>query len=394
MSGKASFAKILQRSKYATYDPSISQVYSAAAANRARGDFGFKRPIQGPPNVRVRSQDNELGVVEYINADGDVKVLQRIEEMRIPFDNKESTSAAEYSSYVDKSSIEDSILGQFGRPEVELMDKQEFDNYLQSVKSLRGEFKKFLNNQALDVAKKQAELKGENPDNVKTPPVDLYNSAQNDPYVHQQFLKQYHAKVLTEKDSKHLTPNPHFNGGLRYSTPSPIESSKLSPSIPGRILPNSSNNSRFRREKKPIALAGLVASTDMSNLTGLSATDFASEYGQQSRDSNAGQAKFRVMNRANVSRVPKVVNTVSDRPLDGAVIDIELLESSAIEKLQNKSEAIGSPEYVSTFEKDIPSGRNRPVSMFKTINSPLFNRKKENQGTELKISELLKQHQF
>ena len=397
MTNKTSFAKLLSRSKFATYDPSISQSYSAPLANRVRGDFGFKRPIQGPEVIRIKSQDNDLGMVDYQYAHGDSRTLQKLQDMRISFVNRDRSSNYDYSSYSDKLN-ESTANNYFNRPETELMSEKDFKNYLNHVKSLRKDFRTYLNNQALENSKRQAELKGMNPDDVKTPNVDLYQAAQSDPYVHQSFLKQYHAKQLEANDSKKLISNPHFNGGLKYSLSSQIESNRLAPSIPGRILPSNMKSNRFRREKKPIAVGGMVASTDMSNIHGFDSTDFAVEHNQQSRDGNAGKANFRVVDKAHISKVPRVVNNENTKNLfNGSLIEMELIESSQIDDIRQLP--IGSPEYVSTYEKDLQPN-NQSISrnsLFKTMgyNLPLFGSKKQSSEQEesstKKISDLINQ---
>lgn len=387
MSAKSTFGKILQRSKYASYDPAIAQTYTASHAHRQRGDYGFKRPILGGESIRVKSQDNELGTVDYVNTTGDAKVLQRINEMRVAVEGAQNAMVP-YSSYADGATEEPEITS---RPDIEAMTDAEFRRYVTRVKQLRGTFKLYLATQAQERLEKQAELRGEKGD-VPTPAVDLYSAAQKDAYIHQQFLKQDHIDGVHRARSQLLVSNPHPNGGLRYAHPSPIESSRLAPSVRGRILPNTAPGRRFK-QKKPIALGGVVASTDMSNLTGLAATDFANEHAATNRDADAGKAGFRVVDKAVVHRVPRVVDNRSGaNTLEGALIHVDVVEAGSVEKMQQKAaHALGSPEYVSTFEKDIPSGRSRPVGMFRTANSPLFaSRRKDDGETASKITDLLR----
>ncbi|TIA87484.1 hypothetical protein E3P99_03133 [Wallemia hederae] len=396
MATKSSFGKILQRSKYASYDPSIAQTFTASHAHRIRGDYGFKRSILGGQSIRVRSQENELGEVDYVNTTGDAKVIQRINELRVAVEGLQNP-AVPYSSYSSPSTDKETVEAESitSRPDIESMSESEFARYVEHVKGLRGDFKQYLAQQAKEQLDKKAAARGQK-EQAELPDVDLYYAAQRDPYVHQQFLKLDHTQSVkgAKKSSSLLTSNPHANGGLRYSHPSPIETNRLSPAVHGRILPNTSPNRRFKREKKPIALGGIVASTDMSNLSGLAATDFANEHGATSRDTESGKARFRVVNKAVVNRVPRVVDNESGmNTLEGAVIDVDVVEAGSVEKLTHTTpHALGSPEYVSTFEKDIPSGRSRPVGIYNTVNSPLFNRKKraDDGDNEVKISELLR----
>ena len=44
-SAPSQFAALLRRSKFASYDPHIGQVYTAFDGHAARGNFGLKRPL-------------------------------------------------------------------------------------------------------------------------------------------------------------------------------------------------------------------------------------------------------------------------------------------------------------------------------------------------------------
>ncbi|TIA90606.1 hypothetical protein E3P81_02387 [Wallemia ichthyophaga] len=413
-----SFAKILQRSKFASYDPAIAQTYTASRAQRQRGEYGFKRGVIGGESIRVKSQDNELGAVDYSNTTGDAKVVQRISDMRVPVHGV-SSAVAPYSSYSDSNSSSsappsakhthdnpDSPLASLStRPDIEAMSADEFRRYVARLHERRPAFRSFLGKLAGERAAAVAAMRGQKSEggqdgklNTHTP-VDLYAAAQTDAYTYQQFLKQEQRKRVDEQRGQVLVSNMHANGGLRYSHPSPIESARFTPPLPGRILPHSPTTRNFaNRQKKPIALAGLVATTDMSNLHNMSATDFAGAKDSTSarRDEKAGTANFRVVEKASVGKVPRVVHNHSGKnTLEGAFIHLDVVEAGSLEKMHHFATAfpIGSPEYVSTFEKDKPSGRSRPTGFLVGAQDlPLYQKKRMNRDGEnaTRISEMMK----
>ena len=92
------FAELLRRSKFATFDPSIRQTYSAPHSYTHRGNYGLKRPIanrKAHGYIVLKNFEEHAQYIEWDNAKEQVRWLNMVEEMNVAPQLKLSNSWAE-----------------------------------------------------------------------------------------------------------------------------------------------------------------------------------------------------------------------------------------------------------------------------------------------------------
>ncbi|KAF5388938.1 hypothetical protein D9757_005114 [Collybiopsis confluens] len=83
----SSFAALLRRSRFATFDPKIRQTYSTPPSHAARGSWGLKRPLA----LRRRNAfislsapfEDRAQFIEWDKAEDEVRFIRRFEEMQV-----------------------------------------------------------------------------------------------------------------------------------------------------------------------------------------------------------------------------------------------------------------------------------------------------------------------
>jgi hypothetical protein len=128
ISSTTSFGQLIRRSKLATWDPIIEQVYTTQKTGgfRARLDFGLKRALPKKvaarnPYILLQSIDTNFKYTEFKQSNKLANWIERIDEFAIPGkrkldpDNKISGShTAEYQA---------TSLGWYDPPSVKVIDK-------------------------------------------------------------------------------------------------------------------------------------------------------------------------------------------------------------------------------------------------------------------------------
>ncbi|KAF9557158.1 hypothetical protein CPC08DRAFT_710634 [Agrocybe pediades] len=80
------FGELLRRSKFAAFDPEIRQTYTAPASYIHRGNWGLKRPIANrnrDTTIVLRKFEEHAQYIEWDRADGQAKLIKRVEEQNI-----------------------------------------------------------------------------------------------------------------------------------------------------------------------------------------------------------------------------------------------------------------------------------------------------------------------
>ncbi|KAF8576883.1 hypothetical protein K439DRAFT_1366047, partial [Ramaria rubella] len=232
------FATLLRRSKFATFDPSIGQVYTSHGGHAHRGHWGLKRPL---PNRRrggfitVRSVDSPEQQTEWNSAESSARWMRRWEEMGKRLEMEELGSwfykalgAPPFDSEFSNRRGGDIVPGRKSSfrgaeadasnslPNPEHMLPKQFSKYLERIRDLRPEFKATLRTDG-------------------TGGVDMFASAQNsgNAFINK-FLSQRAKQDLYSPDSKRIERQPHRTAGLEYTTTSLLQSYYLHKPIPGR----------------------------------------------------------------------------------------------------------------------------------------------------------------
>lgn len=91
------FAELLRRSKFATFDPSIRQTYSAPHSYTHRGNYGLKRPIanrKAHGYIVLKNFEEHAQYIDWDNAKEQVRWVKMVEEMNVTPQLKLNTSWA------------------------------------------------------------------------------------------------------------------------------------------------------------------------------------------------------------------------------------------------------------------------------------------------------------
>ncbi|KAF9520003.1 hypothetical protein BS47DRAFT_1357744 [Hydnum rufescens UP504] len=268
------FATLLRRSKFASYDPAIYQIYTSYGGHSARGDFGVKRPL--PPAARTRSPnafinnlDTRQHQTQWKDAEMQQKFVQRFDEIGAPVKPVANSIQDDRSRNAEGAWVIDS---DYDSKELEIKDKdlsvlqpltfmtpKDFKRSVAEARRLGPEFRDFVMRRQDEVIK--GLQKGR-----PIPKSDLYQLAQTsspnggDPSdegmtqenvskakenvvrralsnVHRDFLAHRAKKrFATFGASTSIAPSVHPTGGLSYHHPSDLQTILTNPSVPGHVF--------------------------------------------------------------------------------------------------------------------------------------------------------------
>ncbi|GJN88337.1 hypothetical protein Rhopal_001302-T1 [Rhodotorula paludigena] len=252
-SSSSSYSALLRRSKLASFNPHIDQVYTTNAANLARSNFGLKRPLPAAttktsPFVRLLDLDSREGRTAFRKATREQSYTRKWSEVgvglqsdaflpRTGADGDRRWDRLEVQSrFVDGDGPgaiqpvagEQPAQAAFGRmPNVFAMSERDFERFLEGLGERRDEFKAFVVAESKQAASESTGLDGE---------FDLYAHAQRQPLELVRLAERFLRLPTSSSASPSTTvPLVHPTLALQYGSPTPLESS-LAPPVPGRIL--------------------------------------------------------------------------------------------------------------------------------------------------------------
>lgn len=339
MSGSASYSSLLRRSKLASFTPQIDQVYTASSANRARANYGLKRPVPAlspaagarSPFVRITSLDSPERRTSYRRATREQQYTQKWLEVDAGLasealvDRPSLGLGSGGSEHVQRKWDRLPVQSRFVAPgapgaiqPLELvshphqskphpvpnffaLDPAKFDRFLGDLGARRDEFRQFV----LAEAKKLAEQTGGAVAALDEADFDLYAHAQRNPLeltrLVERFLRRSPAADASPLASSPL-PQVHPTLALQYATPTPLESALAAP-IPGRLLApapdRSSRPGAFTRPKyynRPDVYASVlsqIAPVPSAATAGAAETNFFPDV-EGHRSNVPGRANFRI----------------------------------------------------------------------------------------------------
>lgn len=302
----SSYSALLRRSKLASYNPSIEQVYTSTGGNLSRSNFGLKRPLpqattSAAPFVRVNSLDNAQKRTEFRKGTKEALYVQKWAEsghrVTSSADRTQGATPDLLRVKVQSRFVPEAFGGAVPKPAEALkaatalnglppnfldFTEQQFDSWLASLTDRRHEFAQFLQKQTADrsgIAVEDAE------------PTNLYAHAQSAGKDLVAALQQFLAATTDNPlHSNELIAHPHRTLGLQYSTITPLEASLAAP-VPGRILGARSDRNDRGNTGSLASVLGQVGAVQSSASAGAPATTwFADASGQ--RSNIPGQAMF------------------------------------------------------------------------------------------------------
>ena len=248
------FATLLRRSKFASFDPHIGQVYTTYGGDAYRGNWGFKRPLairRRGATITVNSVDTTAQQTEWNSGEKQHRFMKHWEELNCESAISTKALANELGpaitrEWVDSEYAPTNEVGP-SRPQavrnIHSMSPRQFRAYLEELRKKRPAFIDFLQK----TASKDSRLEGKS----------LYKIAQLDNDYHADFISRETGKSVHTVESRQIETVPHKTGGLLYSHPSPLQTYLTTKPQPGRILTDA-----IRKAKAPEGyIAGFAGAT-------------------------------------------------------------------------------------------------------------------------------------
>ncbi|KAI0362554.1 hypothetical protein OH77DRAFT_1416826 [Trametes cingulata] len=260
------FAALLRRSKFASFDPTIGQVYTTFDGHAARGNFGFKRPLalrRRNAHITVQAVDSREQQTVWRSAEPQNRWIRMWDETGAsPLSNTHNGSwsarlgpLGEIEFSVDSDLVpraETTKTKTEGEPErppmsqatrnIDAMSDEEFDWYLRRLRQLRPAFRQYLQKyaQTADPAEKDATLLSRS-----------LNASGNDfkDFLAHQAYKEYHSprpRVIEQQ--------PHRYAGLSYTRASSLQTRLNNKPHLGRIIDDD-----YDEKKTLVATAGMTS---------------------------------------------------------------------------------------------------------------------------------------
>ncbi|OBZ65674.1 hypothetical protein A0H81_14287 [Grifola frondosa] len=278
----SNFAALLRRSKFASYDPSISQVYTTYGGDAHRGNFGLKRPLplrRRNAHVVVGSVDSKEQQTEWRSAEpqnrwirmwNEVGGTPRIQprgswseklghhgdiDWKVDSEFSKGTSA----SLPYDAEVRGAVEGiSTAVPNIHAMSDKEFGRYLEKLRKMRPVFREFMEKQCND----KPALGEPNLWEQSNSPGDRFKT-----FLSTQAYTDYNAP-----GARQIEQQPHRYAGLTYSKTPRLQTYFTTKSQQGRVLEEL--DMRGRKDyivgfagMTPVLSNGAKGSIDPANLT-------------------------------------------------------------------------------------------------------------------------------
>ncbi|CDO73658.1 hypothetical protein BN946_scf185014.g128 [Trametes cinnabarina] len=241
------FAAILRRSKFASFDPNIGQVYTTFDGHAARGNFGLKRPLalrRRNAHITVQAIDSREQQTVWRSAEPQNRWIRMWDETGTTPTIIEGSWQARLGPHgefrfkvdsdlvpqeEDSKSQEKDEEGQVpisnATRNMSAMSNKEFEWYLRRIRELRPAFREFLNK--------------------KYPPKDdeseldrslLSRSLRSSTNDVKEFLAHRAYLEYREPRPRHIEQQPHRYAGLNYTRSPPLQTQLNTKAHVGRVL--------------------------------------------------------------------------------------------------------------------------------------------------------------
>ena len=358
------FATLLRRSKFASYDPTIGQVYTTHHGNAHRGNWGFKRPLalrKQSKFIAVQAIDSREQQTEWTPRESEARFIRRWEEVA----TEPSIRDAWESHYINSRPIHDAELVNKGQgrnianpavqywanelsekrqyvapvPLISAMSTKQFTHYLERLRKRRPEFLPFISEEA-EYTKDLETL----PQNLVEPSAYEESARGSAETVRRRFLQRHSHTIYDGPNSHVIEQRPHRNGGLSYAHTSQLTHFFTTHDEPGRFVDSTSPDWR------PIvraSFAGMAANLK----TPIINHDMVS--------------KFRVVG-ATLKQAPNIVSPRSEG-LDGAVVEVTVQDVGSFHMMRDNPFPPGSRAYIAHAQTIIPPKGKRSVTVAKSV---------------------------
>jgi hypothetical protein len=341
------FASLLRRSKFASYDPTIGQVYTTHDGNAHRGNWGFKRPLalrKRDKFISVAAVDSPEQQTEWSPRESEARFIKRWEEVA-PEPNvrdawerhcmnsrpvhqaelaKEDQSGDIVNPAVQRQLDESSNQRQYVAPGplVSSMPTRVFARYLGKLRRQRSEFLEFLSQEAERATQSQSRQ-------LVAPSAYEQSALGSAEMVRRRFLQRQSHAIYETPDSRAIEQRPHRNGGLSYAHTSQLTHFFATSEQPGRLLDSSE-----RRGSSNASFAGMAVNTR-----------------PPIQHSEAG-SKLRIVDTV-LKQAPGVVSA-PPRGLDDAIIDATVVDVANLHMTRANPFPPGSRAYIAHAQTIVP----------------------------------------
>ncbi|KAH9079309.1 mitochondrial ribosomal protein subunit-domain-containing protein [Lactarius deliciosus] len=341
------FAALLRRSKFASYDPTIGQVYTTHDGNAHRGNWGFKRPLalrKRDKFISVQAVDSPEQQTEWASRESEARFIQRWEEVATEphvrdewekhYTHSRSVHQAELAKEGKNGNIVDPAIQR--QADEELGKRQQFARYLDKLRQERPEFLSFLSEEVQNQAKTGSQQ-------IVAPSAYEESALGSAETVRKRFLQRQSHTIYEAPDSRVIEQRPHRNGGLSYARTSQLTHFFTTSEEPGRFVEMDTLDAA--RPSLRASFAGMAANLK----TPASHHDIGS--------------KFRIVESV-LKRAPNVVS-VQPQGLDGAIIGTAVEDVANLDMIRANPFPPGTRAYIAHAQKVVPWKGKRSMTMTK-----------------------------
>ncbi|TDL24914.1 hypothetical protein BD410DRAFT_785647 [Rickenella mellea] len=338
------FAALLRRSKFASWDPNIGQLYTTYGGHAHRGDWGLKRSIAKRHRnscIKIQSIDTRFQQTEWERASHESHWMKKWSEMErdpdvSPYHQWGKTTGVQGGCGPIDSDFEiqppqmqkllvDDAIGQ-PVPNVYAMGERELRHYVDRIRKTRPEFKQFVEGEKLK--EREKDLKSSEKYKLDYPltdtQVDLFADAQNGASSdHLRFMAQRTRQKVEDPTSTTLVQVPHKNAGLSYTHSPRLQDIFLSKPLPGRIVANKAGGLASRSSGNVAAVGGFAGEISRAQSDGVQALQLGVEDATTGLKTDLGKGVFRV-SRVLLEKAPRVVGPVPESLYDEGATKVKM----------------------------------------------------------------------
>ncbi|OSD08453.1 hypothetical protein PYCCODRAFT_1429522 [Trametes coccinea BRFM310] len=271
------FAALLRRSKFASFDPHIGQVYTAFDGNAARGNFGLKRPLavrRRNAHITVQAIDSREQQTVWRSAEPENRWIRMWDEtgtaptriagswearlgalgeiqFRIDSDLVPGEESSESKEQAKEDEGEEDVLPMTeATRNLSAMSPKEFERYLERVRELRPAFREFLNKKY-----------GKDAKNAVADESLMSHATRVAANDFQEFLKHRAYLEYREPRPRYIEQQPHRFAGLNYTRSTPLQTQLNTKPHVGRIL-----GDKAQQGAVVVATAGMTSTLKLKEL--------------------------------------------------------------------------------------------------------------------------------
>jgi hypothetical protein len=353
-SSPSPFAYLLRRSKFASYDPTIGQVYTTYGGNAYRGNWGFKRPLalrKRDKFISVEAVDSPEQQTEWSHRESEARFINRWGEVatepsvREAWDSHCMGSRPVYQAELAKEDQNGNIINpavqrQLNKspnkqyvapgPLVSSMPTRVFNRYLDKLRRQRPEFLEFLSQEAQHSTRARQ---------LVAPSAYEQSALGSAEMVRRRFLQKQSHTTYEGPDSRAIEQRPHRNGGLSYDHTSQLTHFFTTTEQPGRML---EKHGKDRRGHPQASFAGMAVNVKPPI------------YHPE------GESQLRIVETV-LKQAPSVVSA-QPQGLDDAIIDTSVVDVTNLHMTRANPFPPGSRAYIAHAQTIVPTRGKRALS--------------------------------